>query len=315
MLLACVLALLAALVAAPAAPAATTDSDVWFLVRCDFSNRSPDDPIVHPTPEHAHSHDFFGNKTTYYGSTYDSMSEPGTPTTCSRPKDTAAYWFPTVSWNGKELTPNRVNFYYRAGDKDLTTVMPFPADLKVITSNVRWYCGTDDTTAGSKDPPKLCKGGMLGVRIVFPDCIAKGDLTDPNLTPVSSTSNYRAGEKIDPATGQVIDPDTGQVIDIVDDDPDSPDHRLHMARSVLQSDGTRSCPDTHPILVPTLTLNATFTITKQAGRVTLSSGDASTMHADFWNTWDQTELERFANRVVPCKYVVHGDLLEGPEDQ
>ena len=25
-------------------------------------------------------------------------------------------------------------------------------------------------------------------------------------------------------------------------------------------------------------------------------------------------LERFANRVVLCKSVVHGDLLEGPED-
>jgi hypothetical protein len=93
------------------------------LVRCDFSHRSSDDPIVHPTPEHAHSHDFFGNTTTNAFSTYKTMTTgidpndpPPTPpdspiTTCSRPKDTAAYWFPTVSWSGKELTPNRVNFY------------------------------------------------------------------------------------------------------------------------------------------------------------------------------------------------------------
>ena len=78
---------------------------------------------------------------------------------------------------------------------------------------------------------------------------------------------------------------------------DSADHRAHMARSVLQSNGTRSCPDTHPILVPTLTLNANFPIPKTSGRVTLSSGAVSTMHADFWNTWDQTELERL---VVEC---------------
>jgi Domain of unknown function (DUF1996) len=268
-LLACLLALLVALVAAPAAPAATTattGNDVWFLVRCDFSHRSLDDPIKHPGIPGDHSHDFFGNTTTNAFSDYKTMTtgidphDPPPPsppiTTCSRPKDTAGYWFPTVSWNGKELTPNRVNFYYRASDdKDLTSVVPFPDDLKMITSNVRWYCGTDDTTAGSKDPPKLCKGGMLGVRIVFPDCY--------NGLPDSDPEEYRA----------------------------------HMARSVLQSDGTRSCPDTHPILVPTLTLNATFTITKQAGRVTLSSGDASTMHADFWNTWDQTELKRL---VVDC---------------
>ena len=26
-------------------------------------------------------------------------------------------------------------------------------------------------------------------------------------------------------------------------------------------------------------------------------------------------LKRFANRAVPCKHIVHGDLLEGPKDQ
>jgi hypothetical protein len=252
-LLACLLALLAALVAAPAATAAS--DDVWFLVRCDFSHRSLDDPIKHPGIPGDHSHDFFGNKTTNRYSTYESMSKSGTPTTCSRPEDTAAYWFPTVSWNGKELKPNRVNFYYRAGDKDHTTVKPFPKDLKVITGIVRWYCGTDDTTAGSKDPPKHCDSGMLGVRIVFPDCY--------NGLPDSDPVEYRA----------------------------------HMARSVLQ-DGTRSCPDTHPIPVPTLTLNANFPIPKTSGRVTVSSGAVSTMHADFWNTWDQTELERLVRECI-----------------
>jgi Domain of unknown function (DUF1996) len=83
---------------------------------------------------------------------------------------------------------------------------------------------------------------------------------------------------------------------------DSADHRAHMARSVLQSDGTRSCPDTHPILVPTLTLNATFPLPNPSGRVTLSSGAASTMHADFWNTWDQAAqvelVEKCLNNVL-----------------
>jgi hypothetical protein len=98
----------------------------------------------------------------------------------------------------------------------------------------------------------------------------------------------------DPDTGQVIDPDTGQVIDIVDDDPDSPDHRLHMTRSKPQNDGTRACPSTHPIPVPTLTINANFPMPTTSGQVTLSSDDehpgdppGSSMHTDFWNTWDQ----------------------------
>jgi hypothetical protein len=307
-LLACVVALLAALASAPAASAASRDHGASFAVRCDFSHRLSDDPIVHPgEPGAAHSHDFLGNTTTKFDSTYGSMSKSGTPTTCSRPEDTAGYWIPTVSWKDQKgtqtLKPTRAVFYYRAGDKDYRRVQPFAKDLRIIAdkdvngARIRWYCGTGDDKAGSPDPPTRCSGAVLGLKIVFPDCVARGDLNDSNLSPVPSDSNYKAGALRDPDTGQVIDPDTGQVIDIVDDDPDSPDHRLHMARSVLQSDGTRSCPDTHPILFPTLTLNANFPIPKQSGRVTLSSGAVSTMHADFWNTWDQTELERL---VVEC---------------
>jgi hypothetical protein len=133
----------------------------------------------------------------------------------------------------------------------------------VITGRVRWYCGTDDVQEGSQDPPKNCKSGVLGVRIVFPDC-SNGQIDDPN------------------------------------------DHRSHMARSELQPDGTRKCPEeTHPIPVPTLTINANFPIPETSGTVTLSSGAASTMHSDFWNTWDQTELERLVveciNNVSPSK--------------
>lgn len=100
---------------------------------------------------------------------------------------------------------------------------------------------------------------MLGVQIIFPDCVAK-----------NSSGKQRL---------------------------DSTDHRSHMVRSVTQTDGSRRCPSTHPIPVPTLTINANFKIPTTSGKVTLSSGAASTMHSDFWNTWDQAELERL---VVNC---------------
>jgi hypothetical protein len=268
-LLACVVALLAALAAAPAASAASGNG-ASFAVRCDFSHRAADDPIVHPNnPGAAHSHDFFGNKTTNADPTYENMLEKAT--TCTRLEDTAAYWIPTVKWNGQDLTSNRAVFYYRAGGKDHTTVKPFDKNLKVITERVRWDCGTDDGKEGSQDPPKQCKSGVLGVRIVFPDCVAK-------------------------------DSSGGQVTDSTLIDPTDTSHRSHMARSVLQSDGSRRCPDAHPIPVPTLTVNANFPIPKASGTVTVSSdhqGDppGSTMHSDFWNTWNQAELERL---VVGC---------------
>lgn len=262
-LLACVVALLAALTSAPAASAASGDHGASFALFCNFSHRASDDPIVHPDePGAAHSHDFFGNVTTNAYSTYQSMTLPPDPpdTTCTRKEDTAGYWFPTVSWkdqNGThELTPNRTIFYYRAGGKDHTQVKPFAPDLRIITNNrIRWYCGVDDNKVGSPVPPTQCESGVLGVRIIFPDCVA----TDAN------------GEQV----------------------TDSFDHKSHMVRSKPLSDGARGCPDNY-VPVPALTINSNFPIPLTTGQVTLSSdqpGDppGSTMHADFWNTWDQNE--------------------------
>ena len=265
-LLACVVALLAALASATAASAASSDHGASFAVRCDFSHRLSDDPIVYPGKLGAsHSHDFLGNKSANAKSTYQTMI--AAPTTCSRPEDTAGYWFPTASWKDQKgaqtLTAYRTVFYYRAGGKDYRTVQPFAKDLRIIAdkdvngARVRWYCGgggSNDEKAGSADPPTQCSGGVLGLRIIFPDCVAK-----------------------DPSGAQKIDSDN---------------HRSHMARSKAQSDGSRKCPSTHPIPVPTLTINANFQIPTISGTVTLSSdqpGDApgSSIHTDFWNTWNQ----------------------------
>jgi hypothetical protein len=166
---------LAALGTAPAASAeatadASADNGASFSVRCDFSHRSSDDPIVSPgKPGAAHSHDFFGNKTTNARSTYSSMLGKGT--TCTRLADRAAYWMPTVRWNGETINSNRAVFYYRAGGKDHTQVKPFEANLKVISnSHITWRCGRTDNKGGSSRPPRRCANKLLGVRIIFPDC-------------------------------------------------------------------------------------------------------------------------------------------------
>lgn len=264
--LAAVASLLAVLV--PAASARSSDHGASFAVRCDFSHRAPEDPIVHPNmPGEAHSHDFFGNTSTDADSMYDSLRAAGT--TCTRPEDTAAYWLPTVSWNGVEVDSNRAVFYYRTGGKDHKKVKPFPAGLKIIAGNekrVTWRCGQTDNGGGSQNPPSRCDNGELGVRIIFPDCLDVAGNGEPRL--------------------------------------DSGDHRSHMAYSRLIDRKVR-CPRSHPRSVPVLTMNATFLITTDPGTVTLSSGGASTMHADFFNAWDQDELNRLVvtciNQVPPSK--------------
>jgi hypothetical protein len=300
MLLACAVALLAALASAPTASAASFEHGASFAVRCNFSHRAQVDPVVSYGGTSAHMHDFFGNKSTNASSTYNTMRATGVATTCSRPEDTGAYWVPTVSWNDQSgphiLTANRAVFYYRAGNKDYRTVQPFTKDLRIIADSdvngalVKWYCGgggSNDGNTGSVDPPTQCSSGVLGLRVIFPDCVAKGNLSNPNLKDVSTLTtpnSYTAGEKIDPATGQVIDPNTGQMID-------SPTHRTHMARSQLQN-STRVCPSSYPIPVPTLTINANFPILTTSGTVALSSDQpgyppGSSIHTDFWNTWNQ----------------------------
>jgi hypothetical protein len=266
-LVAAVASLLAVLT--PAASARSSDHGASFAVRCDFSHRAPDDPIVRPgMPGMAHSHDFFGNTSTSADSTHDSLL--GQETMCTRPEDTAAYWLPTVSWGGVEVDSNRAVFYYRAGGKDHKKVKPFPAGLKIIAGNekrVTWRCGRLDNGGGSQNPPSGCDNGELGARVIFPDCLDVARNGEPLL------DNER-------------------------------DHRSHMAYS-RRIDGRVRCPRSHPRPVPVLTMNVTFDLPEPSGQVTLSSGGASTMHADFFNAWDQEELDRLVanciNKVPPSK--------------
>ena len=256
------LAFAASLANAPAASAqmeASMESDEpSFGVRCDFSHRNTDDPIVYPGKQGAaHSHDFFGNRSTKYNSTYTSLlkaTTSGDPdgTTCTRPKDKSAYWIPTVKWNGTNIKANRGIFYYRANGKTPGEVQAHPAGLKVVpNTSFEWRCGVGGTW--SSTAPTQCSNGQLDVRIMFPDC----------------------------SNGQL----------------DSADHRSHMAYAGL-SDGIRKCPSAHPTPVPTLSAIISFAIPTSAGKVTLSSGEASTLHADFFNAWDQAELKRLVKLCI-----------------
>lgn len=73
---------------------------------------------------------------------------------------------------------------------------------------------------------------------------------------------------------------------------DSPDHRSHM--SGLR-DG-KVCPASHPVQLPHITEVFRYPMRISGGR--LSSGDFSTGHADFWNTWDQPALMALVDRCL-----------------
>jgi hypothetical protein len=232
-----------------------------FVTRCNFSHRNMDDPIVFPgQPGAAHSHDFFANRSTKYNSTDESLQASGT--TCVNPDDKSAYWIPTVSWTNnsgtRKLTASTAHFYYRAGGKPPEDVQPPPPGLKVVP-NTHVNWRCAQNTAVSPSPPTRCSSGTLVVSIRFPDC----------------------------SDGRI----------------DSADHRSHMAYAVNQPDGPNLCPDTHAIPVATLTMEVKFKIGTSSGTVKLSSDPqgappGSTMHADFFNAWDQEKLTALVESCI-----------------
>jgi hypothetical protein len=90
---------------------------------------------------------------------------------------------------------------------------------------------------------------------------------------------------------------------------DSPNHRDHMTYA-LGPTFAQVCPDSHPVAVPTLQLEALFplgSLTKQLGRTPvnsdfiLSTGDTTGagMHSDFLSGWDEPFLKQ---QLATCNF-------------
>ncbi|MDH3754713.1 MAG: DUF1996 domain-containing protein [Acidimicrobiia bacterium] len=80
---------------------------------------------------------------------------------------------------------------------------------------------------------------------------------------------------------------------------DSASHVDHVAYS---DDGR--CPDRHPVAIPQLLLAIEYPFAGDTDVLSLTSGPLETVHADFWNAWDQDKLETEValciNRDVVC---------------
>jgi Domain of unknown function (DUF1996) len=229
---------------------------VSFITVCRFSHRAPDDPIVFPKrPELSHDHSFFGSVAT------DAFSTPrtlqGTPTTCHRADDTAAYWAPTLLAGVRPVDALDAEIYYRR--RTLARVRPFPPNLQMIAGNADsrrpqsrrvtfWNCGPHGGAPRTSTVPTCpdARSKSLRLHVRFPDCWD--------------------GRRVD-----------------------SPDHRSHMAYSEAGV-----CPATHPVAVPSIELRIQYPVT--GGRaIQLSSRGQFSGHADFVNAWRQAGLKRLVD--------------------
>ncbi len=237
-----------------------------FIVSCAFSHSAYDDPIVAlGQPGLSHRHDFFGNRTTDAFSTPDSML--GQATSCERQLDTAAYWAPSLLDHGEPVSPLGLDAYYRPGPGiDPATVQPYPHGLMMISG---------DHTATAPQSTSFVGWG----------CGIQGDpQVEPPICPADA-----------PLRLKVVFPDCWDGVNV-----DSDDHMSHVAASV-----GGSCPDSHPVAIPQLTLSIGYPVSGEGHDLSLASGSVLTGHADFVNAWDEAELTR---QVVKC---LHRGLVCG----
>jgi hypothetical protein len=278
--------------------AASAHAPGAFGVQCGFTHKSMDDPIVYPDqPGMAHMHAFYGNKSTDAYSTRASLMRAGT--TCTDQKDKAAMWAPTAfikkdgSW--RALKPYRERtYYFRAIRKDIAPVTSLPKNIKIIGGNqhatsrkdnpaLRWYCGE-----GSPERP-------------FPyDCRPYTHEGEDGIRAIVDLPFCWDGTHLDSA-----------------------DHMSH----VIYSDPTdttphvepKQCPASHPKYLPAVSIRIHFRIMDPCAgkrpcgpndggenvRIKLSSGPYWTMHADFWNTWVQSRLERLTDTCIRASKDCH----------
>lgn len=224
---------------------------VNFISTCGFSHRAPDDPIVAPRrPGASHDHSFVGNITTSAFSTLRSLRAGST--TCQRVGDTAAYWAPTVLVDGRPIEPRAATIYYRRRTTD--GVKAFPPGFRMISGDAK-----------ATSPQSL--------RVTFWNCGALAGI------PPSSTVPACPDRRATSLRLHVNFPSCWNGRNL-----DSGDHQSHMAFPIRGS-----CPATHPVAVPAISLILRYRIAGGAG-VALASGGEYSAHADFFNAWRQPAL-------------------------
>ena len=237
-----------------------------FVLRCTYSHTLADDPIVFPDqPGASHVHDFFGNTEVDAFSTMESMLAG--ETTCRVPSDTAGYWAPQAYLNSVPIEPTVMRIYYlgpRTG-----TVETIPPGLQMIgghreavspdeNPHVSWSCGqTKAIKTPREDMPYDC-------------------------TP------YAQYAFVDGIVASIDFPSCWSGSGLTPDDVTYP------------VDG--SCPGAFPRAIPKLSERVHYGIMNPLNpdgslAFTLSSGPPHTLHADFWNTWQQERLDQL---VADC---------------
>ncbi len=238
------------------------------MVECELSHLAYDDPIVLPGKAgKSHLHMFFGNQATTDDPTYgDRMLDADT--SCDQRLDTASYWAPALlDTSGNVIEPVSMAAYYRPGQGiDPADVVPYPEGLMLV--------GGDASADGEQSLDRVAWScGTGAARNARPQQCPDGT----TMRLIVMFPDCWDGERLTTYGASA-----------------------HALYSSVDEDG---CPDSHPVALPQLTIGIDFPPVDPT-ELSLSSGDITTAHADFWNVWDQAKLDREVelciNRDVVC---------------
>jgi len=264
MALALLLALAFLLASGTAAYAGSTSV---FSVKCTSTHQLADDPIVNPrVPGAAHLHEFIGNPTTNANSTFLSMTAAkGSSVGCDTQSDTGGYWVPALYKQDGTRVPVLHSFFYYRG----------PAGVKQIPPDLKMVAGGD-----TLNPPKPVEHA----KSLSWSCEDSGPFyaQPPDCTSIGK-----------PIKAHIQFPNCWDGVNL-----DSPDHRSHMA---YWTTSPTTCPSSHPVRIPRIRFNVAFNI--KNGKGTYLSSDhgvpgGTSMHADFWNTWEQAVLQQAVTKCI-----------------
>ena len=238
---------------------ATVDEQGTFNTPCGYSHSLPDDPIVHAgMAGMSHRHDFFGATTTEASSDAASLLAGGT--NCRSVADHTGYWAPALLAAGVPVQPTEMLAYYRVPiGADATKVEAPPNGLEMIAG--------DFTSEAPQDP-----------EVVSWQC---------GFTPEISAVPMHCPPGMDLRLQLHFDPCWNG------EDLGSEDHRSHLAP--LGDDG--SCPESHPVLIPELTVEVRYPTGAVEGDLTLASGPLTGGHGDALVAWDEDHI---ADEVETC---------------
>lgn len=279
-------------------PAPTVETDrtkalggFAFKINCDRLTTVPLDPIVRPGQLSGHSHDIIGNVNFDSVVTAADLSNDS-ETTCDVRQDHSMYWFPSLYIRGDDkllhLPTSRMVAYYLTSELFNDPIYS-PAKLHTFPLNLRMVAGNSkNVDAPLPNDPDTKYGPRW--RCHIKDGPDSQRLSGKRFQHFPGFTEPGTGARCTQWQVDIPFPSCWDGVHL-----DSPDHRSHMAYPVNQR-----CPESHPVMLPRLLMEAVYHFRDVARYVTdastadymLATGDTvgGSAHGDVIMGWDTDDM-------------------------